>query len=76
MSKLSKGTLVCLIDANGSSAGLGIYMDLHQPGFGPSKGKHFDTFWHFSVIDARGELMYLNTSDWTLVPIEPDSCNP
>ena len=76
MSRFSKGTLVRLIDESGGEAGLGIYMDLHQPGFAPSKGKHFDTFWHFSVIDDKGELRYLNTSDWTLIPADPDSCNP
>ena len=76
MSRRSKGTLVILIDVNGENVGLGIYMGLHPPGFLPSEGKQFDTFWHFSVIDTKGELKYLSTHNWTLIPADPDSCNP
>ena len=75
MSRLSKGTLVSLIDVNGKNVGFGTYMDLHPPGFLPSEGRQFDTFWHFSVIDVKGEIKYLSTHSWTLIRADPDSCN-
>ena len=73
---LRKGDLVRLIDSNGEDKGYATYMDLHPPGFLPSGGDHYDGFWHFSVIDTRGELKYLSTHNWTPVSADPDSCNP
>lgn len=76
MSKYERGRLVRMIDDWGRDTGLGIYMDLHPPGYKSSGGKHFDSFWHFSVINEKGELIFLHTSSWTLVPVDPESCNP
>lgn len=71
-----KGALVRLIDEWGRDTGLAIFMDLHPPHSDLANGKTLDLFWHFSVIDEKGELRYLNTSNWTLIPADPDSCNP
>ena len=71
-----KGDLVRLIDDSGEDKGYATYMDLHPPGFLASGGEHYDGFWHFSVIDTRGELKYLSTYNWTPISADPDSCNP
>jgi len=76
MSRFSRGALVHLINEHGADEGFAMYMDIHPPGFLPSDGKRFDTFWHFSVINIKGELEYFSTHHWTLVPADPDSCNP
>lgn len=75
MVRFERGDLVRLIDVNGTDTGLAMYMDLHPPGHQLGE-KWNDAYWHFSVIDARGETIYLCTFDWTILPADPDSCNP
>jgi len=76
MLRFDRGALVRLINESGVDSGFAMYMDLHPPGFLPSNGKQYDGFWHFIVIDPKGQLKYLSTHSWTLIPADPDSCNP
>ena len=76
MNHPEKGALVRLIDDFGRDAGLAIFMELHPPHSELPNGKTLDLSWHFSVLDGEGDLRLLNTSDWTLIPADPDSCNP
>ena len=76
MTTPEKGALVRLIDDCGSDTGLAVFMDLHPPHSELGLGGRADLFWYFSVLDEKGTMRYLNTSNWTLIPVDPDSCNP
>jgi hypothetical protein len=69
MLKFSYGDLVRVIDVNGSDMGFGTYIDLLDD---PNAGLG----WRFKVIDVTGEMKYLRTTLWALIPADPDSCNP
>ena len=75
MLKFNHGDLVHLIDDCGANKGYGIYVDLLAPGFRTESDKELDTFWHFKIVDVKGETKYLNTTLWSLIPADPDSCN-
>ena len=76
MLKFNHGDLVHLIDDCGANKGYGIYVDLLAPGFRTESDKELDAFWHFKIVDVKGEMKYLNTTLWSLIPADPDSCNP
>ena len=76
MLKFNHGDLVHLIDDYGANKGYGIYVDLLAPGSRTESDKELDTFWHFKIVDVKGEMKYLNTTLWSLIPADPDSCNP
>jgi hypothetical protein len=75
MLRFRKGELVGLVDVNGERAGLAMYMDTHPPGT-IDVPRNDDVLWHFSVLDGAGKVRYLCTSKWTLIPVDPDPCNP
>lgn len=64
MLKFSYGDLVRVIDINGSDTGFGTYIDLLEP-----EDHHG---WRFKIIDVTGEMKYLRTTLWTLIPADPD----
>ena len=76
MLKFSYGDLVRVIDINGSDMGFGTYIDLREPGTDWGSDPDDARFWRFKVIDVTGEMKYLRTTLWTLIPADPDSCNP
>jgi hypothetical protein len=54
------GDLVRLIDHNGDGwDNLAIFVSLSE----------VDLFWHWDVL-VDGKLRHLNTSNWTLIPVE------
>ena len=76
MLKFSYGDLVRVIDVNGSDMGFGTYIDLLEPGADRESDPNAGLGWRFKVIDVTGEMKYLRTTLWTLIPADPDSCNP
>lgn len=69
MRKFETGDLVALIDSDGAQQGVAIFMDLYPPGT-LNDGECVTTnFWNLKVLHS-GKMKYLDTSRWTLLPIE------
>lgn len=64
---LAKGEIYQAIDDNGERRGFAIFLDRIEPWSPQSAVTDAPGFWHYKVLQD-GEIRYLNTSKWTLIP--------
>ena len=55
--------------------GPGVLLGIHEPDTLSEDVVYSVNHWYLSVLHG-GRVQYYNTSTWTLIPLDPDSCNP
>lgn len=70
------GGLYKVISEHGEEkAGPGVLLGIHEPYALSEDVVYSVNHWYLSVLHG-GRVQYYNTSTWTLIPLDPDSCNP
>jgi hypothetical protein len=70
------GGLYKVISEHGEEKdGPGMLLGIHEPYTLSEDVVYTVNHWYLSVLHG-GRVQYYNTSTWTLIPLDPDSCNP
>jgi hypothetical protein len=70
------GGLYKVISEHGEEkVGPGVLLGIHEPYTLNEDAVHYVNHWYLSVLHGN-RVQYYNTSTWTLIPLDPDSCNP
>jgi hypothetical protein len=70
------GGLYKVISEHGEEKdGPGMLLGIHEPYTLRDVSVESRNLWHVSILHGS-KIQHYNTSTWTLVPLDPDSCNP